>query len=217
MLPPALQPGDVRRFGKMRMHTRGLTLLDHKPPTGASLHRQIDRLAFETGQPASKRLPISRGDPAPLIHARRRVHHVERDLLSVQIQPTYDRHLGPPRAPSGTHRSVPHGTDRAPAPREAPPDVTFLLINAPDDQRPGPLIKAYASSNRLLILVVAFGALMRGARGRTGHGPDQTFAGRPASTILRCHKRMVYRERLCTATPHTQHPVGANGDVIAPA
>jgi len=132
VLPAALQTGHVRRFGKMRTHTRRLALLDHEPPAGAALHSQIDGPVLETGQPAPERLPIGRCDPAALAHTRRRVHHVERDLLPVQIQPTYDRHLGPPRAPSGTTVSVLRDGSCSRA-EGVPPDVTFRVLHAVDN------------------------------------------------------------------------------------
>ena len=78
----------------MRPNTRRLAFLNHETPTRAALHRQIDRLSLHAGQPSSKRLPVGRSDPTALTHAGRSVHHVERDLPSMQIQPTNDRHPG---------------------------------------------------------------------------------------------------------------------------
>jgi hypothetical protein len=105
VLSPALQAGHVSWLIKMRPNPP-LALLNHETPTSAALHRQVDRLSLDRGQPSSERLPVGRNDTAASTHAGRGVHHVERDLLSMQIQPTYDRHSGLLERP-GDHGSGP--------------------------------------------------------------------------------------------------------------
>ena len=90
--PPPAQPRHLGRLGQVRHHARGLALLDHEPPPGAALHRQLHVLAGQFRQPAAEQLPIRRADPAPAHLAGDGVQHIERDLLPVQIQPAYDRH-----------------------------------------------------------------------------------------------------------------------------
>jgi hypothetical protein len=67
----------------------------HVPPAGAALHRELHILnAVEPGQPVRQVLPVGRGDPAPLPPAGLLLDVIERQLLSVDIHPAYDRHQG---------------------------------------------------------------------------------------------------------------------------
>jgi hypothetical protein len=69
-----------------------LTKGDYEPPPGAPLHRQVRLPAGELRQPTAENLPVRRRDPAPQQLTGIGVQHIERDLLPVQIQPTYDQH-----------------------------------------------------------------------------------------------------------------------------
>ena len=89
----------VRRLRQMRLEARRRQLLDHIPPTGATLDRHRHRALAGAGanvviQPAAEPLPIRLPNPAPphLPIDRR----VERDLTSMQIEAAYHRHPGPP-------------------------------------------------------------------------------------------------------------------------
>ena len=92
------------RVGRLRqvcLEAGGDDLLDHVPPPGAALHRHRHRLpAGATGdvatQPTPEPLPVGLPHPAPPHLARLRLHGVERDLLTMQIQATYHAHRGPP-------------------------------------------------------------------------------------------------------------------------
>jgi hypothetical protein len=51
----------------MRLHAGGAHLLDHVPPPGARLQREIHRRpTVEAAQPDRQMLTIRRTDPAPL-------------------------------------------------------------------------------------------------------------------------------------------------------
>ena len=79
----------------MRHDAGGAHLLGHVPPAGAALHRELHILnAVEPGQPVRQVLPVGRGDPAPLPPAGLLLDVIERQLLSVDIHPAYDRHQG---------------------------------------------------------------------------------------------------------------------------
>ncbi len=90
--PAASEPGHLRRLGQMRPHPGRPAFLDHEPPPGAALHRQVHLPAGEALQPTAERLPVRRADPATGNLAGSGVQDIESDLLPVQIQPTYDRH-----------------------------------------------------------------------------------------------------------------------------
>src|SRR5688572_15273471 len=91
----------VGRLGQMRLELGRLDLLHHIAPTSAALHRHRHRpplgpARHVVAQPAPEPLPIRLPDPAPPLLARVDLERIERDLPSMQIQPTYDRHQGPP-------------------------------------------------------------------------------------------------------------------------
>jgi hypothetical protein len=93
----------VGRFGQMRFEPRRGDLLDDIPPTGAALDRQRDRATSRSwrdvvAQPPPEPLPVGLPEPAPPRIAGLHIECIERDLPSVQIQPTYHRHQGPPRS-----------------------------------------------------------------------------------------------------------------------
>jgi len=50
----------------VRPHPSRVTLLDDEAPAGATLHRQVNRLAIKAGQPSTERLPVSRRYSATL-------------------------------------------------------------------------------------------------------------------------------------------------------
>src|SRR4029453_19120419 len=96
----------VGRLGQMGLETRRLDLLDHIPPAGTSLHRQRHPRPLGTtghllAQPPAEPLPVRLPDPTPPLLTALHLERIERDLLPMQIQPTYHRHHGPPRSRTG--------------------------------------------------------------------------------------------------------------------
>jgi hypothetical protein len=102
-LGPALRPAQhtgIGRLRQMRRDSRGTHLLGHVPPPGAALHRERHPVhPVEPAQPTGQMLPIRRRDPTTLDPPRLHLQVVERQLLPMNIHPTYDRHQGPPQAP----------------------------------------------------------------------------------------------------------------------
>ena len=91
----------VGRFGQMRLEPRRGDLFGDIPPTSAALHRQRHPAALRRGshlvtEPTPEPIAIRLPDPAPPLQPRLDLDDIERDLPSVQIQPTYHRHQGPP-------------------------------------------------------------------------------------------------------------------------
>src|SRR5579859_7734094 len=96
----------IGRLGHVALEAGGSDLLEHIAPSGASLYRQGHRPADRLGgelvvQPASESGSVRLPDPSPPHLPAVGVHHVEGDLASMQIQPTYHAHHGPPRSPAG--------------------------------------------------------------------------------------------------------------------
>jgi hypothetical protein len=78
-------------------------LFDHIPPAGAALHRKRGRPAVGAtrdvvAQPTSEPVAVLLPHPAAPLLARLELHHIERDLASMQIQSSYLPHLGPPHS-----------------------------------------------------------------------------------------------------------------------
>ena len=107
--PPLATPRRLRigRLRQMRLEPGGDHLLDDVTPAGATLHRDRHRPAagvfgHVVAQPAPEPLPIGLPHPTgphlPGLH----LQGIERDLPSMQIQPTYHRHREPPSSCSGT-------------------------------------------------------------------------------------------------------------------
>jgi hypothetical protein len=102
--------GGVGRLAQVRGDPGRGQFLGDIPPPGASLDRERHVVvAGEPGQPGPHVLPVGWGDLAPLDLPGHGVQVVEGDLLSVNIQPAYDRHrdlltlpralsLNPPRS-----------------------------------------------------------------------------------------------------------------------
>src|SRR5215211_5015068 len=102
-LRPALgaaQHLGLRRLGQVHLGADAEQLLDHEPPAGRGLERGLDPLALEPTQEVAEALTLRRPDPAPPKLARRRVERIPGDLLSMPVKSHYDRHRGPPQAPS---------------------------------------------------------------------------------------------------------------------
>jgi len=77
----------------MRHHTRSGQLLHHEPPPGAALHRDIPAtVGAVLTQPATQHISRGRTNLTPPDHSRVDVHVIERDLLSMHVETTYDRH-----------------------------------------------------------------------------------------------------------------------------
>ena len=97
----------VGRLRQVRLEPGGDDLLDHVPPTGAALHRHRHRLPVGAtsdvvAQPAPEPFPVGLPHPAPPHLPRLRLHRVEGDLLTMQIQATYHAHRGPPCSSSSS-------------------------------------------------------------------------------------------------------------------
>jgi hypothetical protein len=89
---PAPQRRRVRRFGQMGPEPGPFDLLDHEPPTRAPLTGQIHLLTSELAQPLPEPFPGHTQDPTPTHIPGVGIQHIERDLTTVNIQPTYDGH-----------------------------------------------------------------------------------------------------------------------------
>src|SRR5919106_4411104 len=94
------QRARLRRLGQLHFGADGAQLLDHKAPARRRLERGLDPLALEARQKAAEALTLRRPDPAAPQLARRTVKRIPGDLLSVPVKSHYDRHRGPPQAPS---------------------------------------------------------------------------------------------------------------------
>ena len=97
----------VGRLRQVRLEPSGDHLLDDVTPTGATLHRHRHRRhrgAFGdvVAQPPSEPLPVGLPHPPGPHLTGLHLQRVERDLPSMQIQPTYHRHREPPSSSSGT-------------------------------------------------------------------------------------------------------------------
>jgi hypothetical protein len=78
----------------MRAMAGALDLLDHEPPTGRPLKRELRLAAVEPTEPLAHVGSRSRRDPTPLHLARLPVERLVGDLLPVHIQRHYDPHRG---------------------------------------------------------------------------------------------------------------------------
>src|SRR6266511_1297974 len=120
----------------MWLDAGGAHLLGHVPPPGTRLQGERHRrVPVEAGQPPGQMLPIRRRDPAPLQPPRLHLDVVERQLLPVNVQTTYDRHQG--LLTLRDHRCPTH-------PRATPSYRAFELRRPPE---PTP-VKAVPSAHR---------------------------------------------------------------------
>ena len=123
--------GRVGGLGQVGLDPGGLKFLDHEPPPGAALDCERGRLTVELLKPPAELDSRRRTDLAAVNLAGLGLHMVERDLLSVHVKPTYDRHSGPPRAPVLlAHRSLLRLTPRG-------PPLTCHLWLPPEAPSPG--------------------------------------------------------------------------------
>src|SRR5947209_20036847 len=88
----------------MRAVAGPLNLLDHKPPAGRPLERELGLTAGEPSQPGTHLSPRRRRDPAAPHLTSITVERLVGDLVSMHIQRHYDPPSRPPRAPSKRHR-----------------------------------------------------------------------------------------------------------------
>ena len=90
----APQRGRVGRLGQMRHHPGPGQFLDHIPPPGTPLHRELD--IVPPGEPPPATRPAAAGPHGAIWPARHLpglgVEIVERDLLPVDVEPSYDGH-----------------------------------------------------------------------------------------------------------------------------
>ncbi|VAZ70883.1 hypothetical protein LAUMK4_00623 [Mycobacterium persicum] len=88
----APQPRDLGRIPQMRHHPRHGQLLDHIPPPGTALQRELRVPARAVlTQPTPQHLAGCRPDLTP-VHHTVVVHVIKRDLLPVHVKPAYHRH-----------------------------------------------------------------------------------------------------------------------------
>jgi hypothetical protein len=74
---------------------RAARICSDVPPAGAVLYSELHILhTLEPGQPVHQVLPVGRDDPAKLPPPGLRLDVVVRQLLPVDIHPSYDRHQG---------------------------------------------------------------------------------------------------------------------------
>jgi len=92
--PTTAQRGGIGRLTHMRDRTDPGQFLGHIPPTSTPLQRELHVLAAGEvlPQPAGQMHPVGRGDLATLHLPTDRIHKVERDLLPVDVQSSYDGH-----------------------------------------------------------------------------------------------------------------------------
>src|SRR5829696_3077655 len=93
----------------MRLDSGSAKLLDDVAPAGRSLHGDGDLLTTEVLgeliEPGAQALTGSRADLASMQLAGLHLHVVEGDLLSMDVETTYNVHPGPPQAPLFTRHA----------------------------------------------------------------------------------------------------------------
>src|SRR5579872_4935034 len=102
VLRALLRPTPLRRFrrlGQMHDRTHPPALLDHEPPAGRRLKRDLELLTGEPLQEPAHASTISRHHPRALHLARLALQPIGGDLRSMLIKSHYDAHSGPPQAP----------------------------------------------------------------------------------------------------------------------
>jgi hypothetical protein len=95
--PP--QVGGLRRFGEMHLGADPAQLLDHEPPAGRRLERDLKLPATKTSEQLPHRRAIRRRYTRALHLAGLSVDPLAGDLSSMLIKSHYDAHSGPPQAP----------------------------------------------------------------------------------------------------------------------
>jgi hypothetical protein len=88
----APQRGSVGRLGQVRGHPGRLELLDHQPPPGAALHRDVAATRGQLAQPPSQPLAGGRGDLPPPGLTGLPVDPVEGALPAMHVKRSYDHH-----------------------------------------------------------------------------------------------------------------------------
>src|SRR5439155_1330476 len=94
-LGPPLAPASGRRLsriGQMGAVAGPLDLLDHEPPAGRALERELSLTAGELRQPGTHLGPRRRRDPTTPHLTRLAVERLVGDLPSMHIQRHYDFH-----------------------------------------------------------------------------------------------------------------------------
>jgi hypothetical protein len=92
-----LGPAQIRGLGGLSQHRgdpRPRQLLHHELPPRAALHRERHIITpGEPAQPRPQHLPARRPDPAPPDLPGHRVEIAKGDLSTVDVKPSYDRHV----------------------------------------------------------------------------------------------------------------------------
>ena len=103
----AAQRGRVGGLGQVGLDPGGLKFLDHEPPPGAPLDGERGRLTVELRKPPAELDSRRRTGLAAVNLPGLGLHMVERDLLSVHVEPTYDQGgLVAARSASAVHKVV---------------------------------------------------------------------------------------------------------------
>ena len=85
--------GRLRRLSDVSLDPGPRELLNHVPPTGATLDREGDALlTIEARQERTKVLPVRRDNPTPLNFPSLDAQIVQSQLAAMQIQASYDGH-----------------------------------------------------------------------------------------------------------------------------
>jgi hypothetical protein len=104
--PP--QPGRLRRLGQMHARADAAQLLDHEPPPGRRLQRDLKLPATETRHELPHRGAIRRRYTRALHLAGLGIDPLAGDLPSMLVKSHYDAHQGPPQAPRSERLRGPH-------------------------------------------------------------------------------------------------------------
>src|SRR5215213_1839415 len=101
LLVPAPR-GGLGRLGQMHAGVDRAQLLDHEPPAGRRLQRDLQLLAAKATQKPPHRLAMRRRNPRPTHLTGLGLDPLGSDLPSMLIKSHYDHPTGPPHAPPFT-------------------------------------------------------------------------------------------------------------------
>jgi hypothetical protein len=98
LLVPAPR-GGLRRLGQVRAGADRPQFLNHEPPAGRRLQRDLQLPIPKPAQELPHRLAMRRRLPRPAHPTGRGIDPLGGDLPSMLVKTHYDRHTGPPQAP----------------------------------------------------------------------------------------------------------------------
>src|SRR5205807_7353144 len=93
------QPGCLCRLRQMHLGADTTQLLDHEPPAGRRLERDLQLLAAETLKELPHGGAVRRRHAGALHLASFGIEPLTGDLSSMLVKSHYDAHSGPPQAP----------------------------------------------------------------------------------------------------------------------